>query len=279
MLDSHLQKYQFGWQGPLQPVPYWKLKMITRWKALDKYTDHYAGFTCDKCPERLRNTEHYDHQTNEYYWINTVRCKSCKSDENKWGRFKDWFESIIKLAEEKNQDIYFASVTRQHGFIGDAHEIRNVATDACLDIIKDFKKMIHKKSKNIWQYYNSGLVVGEVKWRRPGTPVYDTDRKEWFPSFYMNTITWGREPMRLTEEYEAHPHCHFVGLAPKAKMPFKAMNKIAHENNMNVHIEARVPAWRVRDYLSRYMNKDQPSYTDGSKPTCRGKTGDLYGYK
>ncbi len=277
MLEKYGYKYQYGWQGPLQPIPFWKLKMITRWKALDKYTHHYAGFTCDKCPERLRNTQHFDHDTNEYYWINTIRCKECKSEENKNSRFKDWFSKLVKLAEEKNQDIFFGSITRQHGFVGDALEIRNPATDACLTLITEFKKMINKKSKNIWTIFNSGLVVGEVKWRRPGTPVYDTNRKEWFPSHFMGITTWGRIPMRLTEEYEAHPHCHYIGLTPKCKMPYKALNKVAHDHNMNVHFE-RIPAWRAKNYLSRYMNKDQPSYTDGTKPTCRGKTGDMYGY-
>lgn len=266
------------WQGPLQPLAFWKLKQLTRWKTLDKYRTHNAGFTCDKCPEPLRNTQHYDNYRGEWYWINTIRCKPCRDKKNLWERFKDWFEQTEDLANKKEYDIYFASVTRQHGFVGDALEIRNPSVDACLEIIKDFKQMIHVKSNNIWKFFNSGLVVGEVKWRRPNTPVYDTSQKEWFPSNFLGMTTWGRVPIRFTEEYEAHPHCHFVGLTPKIKMPYKELNDIAHANNMNVHFE-KIPAWRAKLYLSRYFKKDQPSYIDGTKPRCRFKTGELYGYK
>lgn len=276
--NTSLNLHSHWWQGPLQPLAFWKLKQLTRWKTLDKYNPHWAGFTCDKCPEQMRNTAFYDKYTKENYWINTDRCKKCRDKKNKWERFNDWFSKLITLAEEQNKDVYFASITRQHGFVGDALEIRNPSVDACLEIIKDFKQMIHKKSKNIWKFFNSGLVVGEVKWRRPNSPVYDTNRREWYPSSMDGNTIFGRVPMRFTEEYEAHPHCHFIGLTPKIKMPYKELNEIAHANNMNVHFE-RIPAWRARYYLSRYLNKDQPSYTDGTNPRCRGKTGDLYGYK
>ncbi len=269
--------HPYTWQGPLQPLAFWKLKQMTRWKALDKYKEmgvHQAGFTCDKCPEKMRNTQHYDIELEEHYWINTKRCKSCKDDENKHRRFTNWFEQIVALAEEKNQDVYFASVTRQHGFVGEALEIRNPATDACLQIIKDFKHLIHKKRNNRWQYFNSGLIVGEVKWRRPGEPVYNTSSKWYYNGLGMQCVD---EPMRFTEEYEAHPHCHYIGLTPKTKMPYAKLNSLAAEENMNVHFE-RIPAWRAKLYLSRYLKKDQPSYTDGSRPNCRFKTGELYGY-
>ncbi len=84
--------------------------------------------------------------------------------------------------------------------------------------------------------------------------------------------------MRFTEEYEAHPHAHFVGLTPKVKMPYRKLNSIAAEHNMNVHFE-RIPSYKARQYLSRYFGKDKPTRIDGSSPRIRGKTGDLYGYK
>lgn len=86
------------------------------------------------------------------------------------------------------------------------------------------------------------------------------------------------KPIRFTEEYEAHPHCHFIGLTPKTKMPYAKLNELAAEADMNVHFE-RIPAWRTKLYLSRYLKKDQPSYTNGKRPNCRFKTGELYGYK
>jgi len=279
MLENSEENFHsHWWQGPVQPLKWWKLKQLTRWNALDKYKKHNAGFTCDKCPEPLKNTEYYNKYTKEHYWINTVRCKPCRDKDNKYRRFKKWFEAIIALAEELDQDIYFGSVTRMHTFAGEAEEIRDASVDACLALIKDFKKMIHTKSNNRWQYYNSGLIVGEVKWRRPNTPVYETGKHGHINPSPLGIKIWGKEPIRFTEEYEAHPHCHFVALTPKIKMPYNKLNEIAHENNMNVHFE-RIQPWRAKYYLSRYFKKDQPSYTDGTEPRCRFKTGKLYNYK
>lgn len=285
MLQYHGEIYQNCdievYQDFLQTISFNELRRLYRWNAYrqdNSENSFIAPFTCIKCTERMYNHSVYDHETETWEWVNTIRCKNCTDNQNKYRRFKDWFNQICSLAEELNQDIYFASITRSHNFVGDAHEIRNVAVDATIKICKDFKDMINKRKNNRWQYFNSGLLVGELKWRRPGEPVYATGREEFYPSEFMGITTWGRVPLRITEEYEAHPHCHFVGLTPKVKMPYNKLIEIANENDMHVYFE-RIPAWKAKRYLSRYLGKDQPSYTDGSRPRIRGKKGKLYGYK
>ncbi len=259
-------------------IKYASMKRLGRWKALrqDKGEDvKWEAFTCKKCTFPWPNTQFQDEQ-GEYYWENTKRCKKCKDKQNLWERLNKWFDDITEIAEANNKDIYFASITRSHNFISDdPNEIRNASVDACKEIVADFKHMIHKDRNNLWKYFNSGLVVGEVKWRRPGTPVFDTSDK-----WYFNGLAWActGDPMRITEEYEAHPHCHFVGLTPKTKMPYKELMEIAKKKEMAIYFE-RISARRAKKYLGRYLKKDQPSYTDGSRPRIRGRTGDLYGYK
>ncbi len=259
-------------------IKYADMKRLGRWKALRQVKGEDAkwkGFTCIKCPNPWPNTQYKDDKGN-WYWENTKRCKKCKDKENLSKRLHDWFDLIVKYAEENDKDIYFASVTRSHNFISDdPNEIRNAAVEACIEIVADFKHMIHKDRKNTWQYFNSGLVVGELKWRRPGEPVFDTSDK-----WRFNGLGWQCNgiPLRITEEYEAHPHCHFVGLTPKTKMPYKKLMEIAKQKDMMVYFE-RVQPYRAKKYLGRYLKKDQPSYTDGSRPRIRGKTGKLYGLK
>jgi len=262
------------------------MKRFTRWDALNKYRENEHGwewFTCTKCPNPWPNTPLEDEYTGEKYWENTKRCPPCNARECSFRRFRLWFELLVDLAEEKGQDIYFGSVSRGHSFIGDAHEIRNASVEATIQIFEDFKYMIHKKRKNLWSLFNSGLVLGELKWRRPGDPVYDTSDK--FPDDYHLSIVdeigikvWSRTPLRYAEEYEAHPHAHFVGLTPKVKMPYRKLNSIAAEHNMNVHFE-RIPSYKAKLYLSRYFGKDKPTRIDGTAPRIRTKTGDLFGYK
>ncbi len=259
-------------------APFHITKRFTRWNALNKYRENendWQCFTCSKCPNPWPNTSYQDPITGEWEWINTKRCSPCNKSELSYRAFKKWFELIIDLATEKNQDIYFGSVSRGHSFIGDAHEIRDGAVEACIQIFKDFKHMIHKKRNNLWSLFNSGLLLGELKWRRPGEPVFDTSAKWRYNGMGMECL---EPPMRITDDYEAHPHAHFVALTPKVKMPYKKLNSIAAEHNMNVHFE-KIPAWKAKKYLSRYFGKDKPTRIDGTAPRIRGKTGDLFGYK
>lgn len=273
---SMIDFYKFSEQRHL--APFHVTKKFTRWNALNKYRKNendWQIFTCTNCPNPWPNTTRRDPYTNEWIWENTKRCSPCNKEELSYRAFKKWFELIDNLAEEKGQDIYFGSVSRGHSFIGDAHEIRDASVEATIEIVKDFKKMIHKKSKNLWNLFNSGLVLGELKWRRPGDPVYDTSSDWYYNGLAMECAD---EPMRYAEEYEAHPHAHFIGLTPKVKMPYRKLNSIAAEHNMNVHFE-RISSGKAKRYLSRYFGKDKPTRIDGTSPRIRGKTGDLFGYK
>lgn len=278
-------------QGPPQEMTQNQLRDAwARWQALRQGKGEHpewAGFTCVKCPQPWPNhkADYYDENGQQCEdWINTVRCKSCKSKENKYQRFEEWFEDLYWLALRKKYNFCFIAITKdntQHR--GDAMEIIDEAIDEIKYIKKTFGRML--REEEIWKPYSSGLIVGELKWRRPGEPVYKTGKEEFFLTkcFMTGREIWGRAPMRMTESYEAHPHVHYVGLIPKRnvdnynhsdKMPYDELKASCKKKNLGFFCE-KIPLWRAQRYLKRYLYKDEATDSTGKKHRIRDRVGEM----
>ncbi len=268
---------------------YWEL-----WQALRQVRGEHpewAGFTCVKCPQPWPNhrADYYDESGKQCEeWINCKRCKKCKSKENKYQRFEQWFDDLYFEALRKKKDFCFVAITTdntQHR--GEAYEIIDEAIAEIKYLKSKFASML--RDNPIWKPYNSGLLVGELKWRRPGEPVYKTGREEFFlaptpkelPTHGMKI--WSRIPMRIAERYEAHPHVHYVGLIPKrnvdnynhsSKMPYIELKAECSEENMGCWV-TKIPVWRAQRYLKQYLYKDEATDTTGKKHRIRGVVGGM----
>jgi len=268
----------------------WNQEAWERWQALrqDKgECSEWAGFTCIKCPQPYPNHLAYFYNNDgheESEWINTKRCKICKSKQNKFARFEKWFEDLYWLALRTNREFFFLAVTKDNTrFRGTAEEIIEESIDQIKYIKKTFGKILREDPS--WKKYNDGLIVGELKWRRPGKPVYATGKQEWFISKHEFGETWGRTPIRFSEQYEAHPHVHYIGLKPKStsvdghvfkhQMDYPKLLNTLKEKNMGGYIE-QIPLWRAMKYLKRYLYKDEATYPNGKKARIRDRVGQMY---
>lgn len=265
-----------------------------RWQALRQGKDEHPeweSFTCVKCPQPWPNhrADYYDESGKQIEdWINTKRCKICKSKENKWGRFNKWFDDLYFLALRKKMNFCFIAVTKDNTqYRGEALEIIDEAIDEIKYIKKTFGKMLREHP--LWKPYNSGLLVGELKWRRPEEPVYKTGKEEFFITtcFMTGREIWGRTPMRFAERYEAHPHVHYVGLIPKRnvdnynhsdKMPYDELIASGKEHNLGIYIK-KVEVWQAQRYLKQYLYKDEATDPTGKKHRIRDRVGQMRGMK
>jgi hypothetical protein len=264
-----------------------------RWQALRQVKGEHpewASFTCVKCPQQWPNhrADYYDENGDQQEeWINTKRCKKCKSKENKFQRFNKWFDDLYFLALRKKMTFCFIAITSATPYrhAGEALEIIEEAIGEIKHIKKTFARIL--REDELWKPYNSGLLVGELKWRRPGEPVYKTGREEFFMTkcFMTGREIWGRTPMRISEKYEAHPHVHYVGLIPKKnvdnynhtdKMPYDDLIASCKKKNLGCYIE-KIPIWRAQRYLKQYLYKDEATDATGKKHRIRDKVGDMRG--
>lgn len=263
-----------------------------RWQALRQGKGEHPeweSFTCVKCPQPWPNHRaDYNDEAGQQQeeWINTKRCKKCKSKENKWSRFNKWFDDLYFLALRKKMNFCFIAITKDNTqYRGEALEIIDEAIDEIKHIKKTFGKML--RTDPLWKPYNSGLLVGELKWRRPGEPVYKTGKEEFFIThcFMTGREIWGRTPMRYADKYEAHPHVHYVGLIPKRnidnynhsdKMPYDELITSGKEHNLGIYIK-KVEVWQAQRYLKQYLYKDEATDPTGKKHRIRDRVGQMRG--
>jgi hypothetical protein len=129
-----------------------------------------------------------------------------------------------------------------------------------MDELRDMKKKCSRmlRENPTWKKaIMGGLVVGEMKFRRPRDIV--KDRKT-------------GEILRVCTSYEAHPHIHLV-LLHNSRLKYTELIQASQKGSFNsVWFDADVSIRKAESYLRGYLSKDDPRL-DGATMRCRDKVG------
>ena len=234
---------------------------------------HFAWRTCVSCPQPFKGRwdeamldrwVEFSGPTSvqvmeEWRSISTKRCKKCNQENHRFIRFRNWFD-ILRGHLQIDPELKVALVTLTKGTSHLRNSEASPTVLAGMDSLRSMKKKGSRmiRENPVWKkHFLGGLVVGEMKFRRPRDIV--KDRKT-------------GEILRICKEFEAHPHIHAV-LLYKKKLPFKKLIEASQKGTFeSCWIDADVSLQRTQNYLRGYLMKDDPRLK-GKTMRCRDKIG------
>ena len=233
---------------------------------------HFAWRTCIDCPQPYKGRWDEGLVIDEvictglktrqietrYVGLATKRCRPCNRENHRFVRFRNWFDDLRNWQMIRGLKISLVTITRSTKELRGAspEDVMKRGMEELRDMKRKASRMIRENPK--WKRaFEGGLIVGEMKFRRPREFVKDRRTGE---------------ILRVCSEYEAHPHIHAVMLHEK-KLKYKELISASQKGSFNsVWFDADVSVNVAEKYLRGYLSKDDPRLNDKTM-RCRDKVG------